>query len=198
MPDSGYDERDHFIKQRRNLILISLFMIFYKVGKLDLEKVNFFGNETTVGNPEIVFYALIVFFVYLLWRYYTACRAVEGGGKFIASSKSWSLGKCKERVIKHILTLQDSYSDVYIKKWNWKELVYAYSLSRINNGIHEKVGKEMVFGPEIWHLRLWSPIYSIINHGAFSEYIFPYVIAVLAIAEMFGMGMIANIFQISI
>ena len=62
--------RDAFIRQRRNLLIISLVLLFAETAELKLQKLNVFGTELTIGNPVIVNFALWAAFVYWLWRYY--------------------------------------------------------------------------------------------------------------------------------
>ncbi len=63
--------REGFIRQRRNLILISILLIFAQFsGGLLLEKINVFGNTTTLTNPIELESLLWIGFCYLFIRYY--------------------------------------------------------------------------------------------------------------------------------
>ena len=62
--------RDGFIRQRRNLLIISLVLLFAETAELKLQKLNVFGTELAIGNPVIVNFALWTVFVYWFWRYY--------------------------------------------------------------------------------------------------------------------------------
>jgi len=59
-----------FIRQRRNLILISLILLFVEVAEVSFNKINLLGNELTISNPDVVTYSLWVAFIYWLIRYY--------------------------------------------------------------------------------------------------------------------------------
>jgi len=62
--------RAAFIRQRRNLMVVSLALIFVEFAELTVTKVSLFGNELTVSNPMAVNSALWIGYFYWLWRYY--------------------------------------------------------------------------------------------------------------------------------
>ena len=97
MPESGINPQDHFVKQRRNLVIISLVLIFYHAADLSFDKVNILGNTVTIGHPEVVSFCLFSFFVYFLWRYFTIFNEVNGHEETI-------------RIIKELI---ENYSDAY-------------------------------------------------------------------------------------
>lgn len=62
--------RNGFIRQRRNLIVISLVLLFAETSELSINKLNVFGNELLIRSPFIVTVALWITYFYWLWRYY--------------------------------------------------------------------------------------------------------------------------------
>ncbi len=80
----GNDE-SIFTRQRRNLIISSLFVIFYASGNLEISQISILGNTAKIGNPQIIYFILGLFYVYFFWRYYTVCRDVRGYYRFIES-----------------------------------------------------------------------------------------------------------------
>lgn len=64
------DIRDGFVRQRRNLIIMSLVVLFSELAGLKIEKISIFGNEATIGKPELVTITLWIFLFYWLIRYY--------------------------------------------------------------------------------------------------------------------------------
>ena len=48
-----------------------------------------------------------------------------------------------------------------------------------------------LFGISHWPWRLWSTVHSIFNLSHFSEAVFPYILAVLAISEILGFGLVS-------
>lgn len=74
------DIRAGFIRQRRNLIAISLVLLFAQVAGITLEQVNLFGTEFRIANPTAVDIALWIAWFYWLWRYYVYYRDLGDKG----------------------------------------------------------------------------------------------------------------------
>ena len=65
------DTSTGFVRQRRNLILVSLVLFFVQAHRVTFEKISVFGTELTLGvNLDPLPYLWVAFF-YLLWRYST-------------------------------------------------------------------------------------------------------------------------------
>lgn len=79
MADDG-DVDTGFIRQRRNLILISLGLLASLHYGLTFEKINILGNETALPGSQPVAGLLWWFWAYLLWRYWTAFMEIEDRG----------------------------------------------------------------------------------------------------------------------
>lgn len=63
-PNSG------FVRQRRNLMIASLALLFSEVTELRIQKLSAFGNELLIGEPYAVTLALWVATTYWLFRFY--------------------------------------------------------------------------------------------------------------------------------
>lgn len=63
------DIKQHFIKQRRNLIVISLLVLFAELLGIQVEKINFFGIESKLNNPHLIKPILWVALIYWFIRY---------------------------------------------------------------------------------------------------------------------------------
>lgn len=63
-------EHEGFIRQRRNLMVVSLVLLFSEVSGLTIEKLSVFGNELLIDKPMAINAALWVAGVYWLWRFY--------------------------------------------------------------------------------------------------------------------------------
>jgi hypothetical protein len=66
-----------FIRQRRNLILASLALVFAQITHLTIEHFNFFGASGHIDTPASIIPYLWVLYGYFLWRYWHAFRAVN-------------------------------------------------------------------------------------------------------------------------
>lgn len=63
-------EEGGFEKQRRNLLLMSSALVFFRYADVRIGKVNIAGLDVVVGNPQAVFVAVMVLFLYCLVRYF--------------------------------------------------------------------------------------------------------------------------------
>jgi len=61
---------DGLLRQRRNLLLISLIMPLFFLSGASIDKINILGTIITIKNPLIVEYSLLILFVYFLLRYW--------------------------------------------------------------------------------------------------------------------------------
>ena len=62
--------RDAFTRQRRNLMAVSLILLFIEVADVAISPTGtLFGIPITIGNPVAVTWALWIGFAYWLWRY---------------------------------------------------------------------------------------------------------------------------------
>lgn len=64
------DMSSGILRQRRNLMGISIFLPIFLFSGITLETISFFGNRVSVNNPQIITISLIVLFVYFSLRYY--------------------------------------------------------------------------------------------------------------------------------
>ena len=78
MADSDLDSG--FVRQRRNLILISLGLLASLHYGLTFEKINLLGNETSLPGSRPVAGLLWWFWGYFLWRYWTAFMDIGDRG----------------------------------------------------------------------------------------------------------------------
>ena len=59
------------IRQRRNLVVTSLLLIFIELADVSFgSEVSFLGATLNIGKPEVLHRGLLVFQTYFLWRFY--------------------------------------------------------------------------------------------------------------------------------
>jgi hypothetical protein len=80
VPKSEIELDAGFIRQRRNLIIVSLSLLAALHYGLTLERINLLGNETRLPGPHSVAGFLWWFWAYFLWRYWTAFMDIEDRG----------------------------------------------------------------------------------------------------------------------
>ncbi len=185
MSGEAIQERNHnrFIRQRRNLILVSLFLLFYKIGQLELTQVNILGNEVIIHEPNIVFWAMLTFFFYFQWRYFTACNDVIGVRLCKAGYLSILDKAARKKAYK---ILQGRIGNIDQIELSQNRHTH-FSVKRITNRPYEE--QELIkkqgsfniagFGLLATHIKAIS--YYALNDNTFSEYLFPYLLALAAI-----------------
>lgn len=72
------DTHGMFIRQRRNLMGISIIVLFVTYSGLQFNKLNILGNEFTISNPRIINYSLWIAFAYWLMRYFQYMHELGG------------------------------------------------------------------------------------------------------------------------
>ncbi len=181
----------HFIKQRRNLIGVSLLILFYKVGELSLTKINVLGNVSEIGNPKIVVASLFIFFVYFLWRYYTACREVRGITQFLGACTIWAETKAEKYAIrKYFKNKIEDGSQLRLIERSFSSL--KYRVYKNPSDPHSE-GKDVKIKWYFLLMRSISWVHVILHTSKFSEYIIPYFLASLAIAELSGLEILSHV-----
>lgn len=68
-PDRNRDMTEGLLRQRRNLLLTSLVVIFFYLGNIQITEINLLGTKVLLRNDAAVHVSLWVFFVYFLYRY---------------------------------------------------------------------------------------------------------------------------------
>lgn len=73
-----------FVRQRRNLMVVSLVLLFSQISGLKITKLNVFGTEFLIGEPRAVTALLWIATVYWAIRYYQYSREYHGKlGSFV-------------------------------------------------------------------------------------------------------------------
>jgi len=68
---STIDLSQDTLRQRRNLIVTSVLLIFISLAGVDFgETLNFLGATLIIGEPEKIHTGLLIFLGYFLWRFY--------------------------------------------------------------------------------------------------------------------------------
>lgn len=74
----GEDDIAGFIRQRRNVFLGSALIAFAEFADVTVSKINVFGTELVIRNPQTVNVVLWIVATYWMWRYYQYYRALDG------------------------------------------------------------------------------------------------------------------------
>ena len=200
MADQQYEA---FVRQRRNLIIVSLVILFSEAIELKVEKVSAFGNEVLIGQPQTVTTALWVAAMYWLIRFYQYSRATHKGSlKNIIQSYIekyeviWPV--IQRRLKKDDATLVEPIGGIEgIPKiectmlgniqYRHNYLEADISLVKTTNNefasVTQRLGNRTVRvdGADLFwlHLRAW--IYLILHTTLFTELVLPYLVFTLPI-----------------
>lgn len=68
--EGKHDMSPALLRQRRNLIIVSLIILFMVIAGAKLDKMTFLGIQMTFENPEAIVWFLKFFLIYFLYRYY--------------------------------------------------------------------------------------------------------------------------------
>lgn len=71
MSNSSSDMTEGTLRQRRNLLITSIILIFYSTGDVKLgSQLSILGASIVIGNPDSLIYFLSVAHIYYLYRYW--------------------------------------------------------------------------------------------------------------------------------
>jgi hypothetical protein len=70
MSENESGRHGSFLRQRRNLFIISIGLLLFQVFELKLTKISFLGNEFSVSQPELIPVFLWITYIYYIVRYY--------------------------------------------------------------------------------------------------------------------------------
>jgi len=180
------DKRDFFRRQRRNLIAASIVTAFYEAAELKFTTINLLGNKVEVGNPEIVSAAIATAFIYFLWRYYTACREVGGLSQFSMASISWAEERARAYVTRNYLNSQKhKYERVDSIKREGLQLTF-----RLQPRTQTDAEEYVIVRKRYWFYRMISYLMTTLQTSTFTEYVLPYIFALIAGLELSGIDVI--------
>jgi hypothetical protein len=80
MENKKSDIRTGFLRQRRNLFIISFGLLLFQIMGLRLDKISFFGNEFRVSRPAALSVCLWVAYLYYVVRYYQYFHDIKDRG----------------------------------------------------------------------------------------------------------------------
>lgn len=102
-----------FLRQRRNVILMSLTLLFFEIAGLKITELSLLGNKVMIANPWVIDFSLVVFYSYFLVRYYQV---------YLAESRESVLERSKWSYKTDIYFESGEYGDWGPKELNdWKE-----------------------------------------------------------------------------
>jgi hypothetical protein len=171
MSDKFYDE---FYRQRRNLILISVVLFFVVSSGLNIHKIDVWGNELELKNPDGIVSFLWVIWAYWVWRFGVYCLGYGDGFVRIASSSIRNFFQNK-----HYFAFKKNYYSLRETKLAFGkcESFFDPSPYKQNLSPHTEVTKGLVF----YRFAIQIIVTIIISHKSFNDQIFPFIVALLPV-----------------
>jgi len=68
---------DTFRRQRRNVMLVSLILVFYQTSGVVFKEINIFGNKLELTDPSQISIVLWIVWAYFFWEYFIYYRTVR-------------------------------------------------------------------------------------------------------------------------
>jgi len=68
------------LRQRRNLVSVSIFLIFFDFANVEIGTLSFFGSNMVIGNPKAAYSFIWIVWLYFLVRYYQYFKIEENLG----------------------------------------------------------------------------------------------------------------------
>ncbi len=170
---------ENFVRQRRNIILISIVLILFDFADIQIGKVSILGTNLIIGNPDIIHYFMWIMWTYFLIRYYQYFVQEENkqikdtfNDKFKEFTSSKTCNYFKE---KH--NIEDNrYKECKLEKIGFLSWNYVYCIYNPVVGNEEKIREICPI-----HIVVFSFVYSIfcvtVNTSKVTEYIFPFLLA---------------------
>ncbi len=205
MSENGQSKKQHFLKQRRNLIVVSLVIIFYEVADIEITQINILGNTALINNPEIVLYCIVAFFIYFNWRYFPALHDVHGFAQFVGKLKERTDRICfrsaREHIAKKVGTTYDKihlnlkHEDIPIshKRYTYVQNTYEGGLGgKITSALKDIKEYQLNFASFVkaYVTALFQTLLLDIPSG---EYLLPILLSGFALMELLGIGLISHI-----
>lgn len=195
----------NFKRQRRNLISISFLLIFAKVAGIEIEKfenIKILGNDVTIQNPVVVYYALLVLFLYWLLRYIQSFLSIgDRGFREVFYKRTYlnAMPKAAKELLNsaaikkryperddRMIKLDRSYKKVTSRHTNYCEIEFKVNYCDVEGNISKTSHHTVeVSAYSLIFPKIKAFIYTSLFKVSFFEYHLPFFLALIAFAVAF-------------
>jgi len=186
-------QNEGFVRQRRNLMIVSLVLLFSEATDLKVEKLSAFGTELLVGQPQAVTTALWIAALYWLIRFYqyshdeyTGAISLAVKDRVVQISAPVALRKLLHEEPKLIVpgtvkAIPITAPSIFesSKLSNVLEVQLQIGTPSANEGIGSRTIR--IDGADLYWLRLRGWIYVILHTALFTELVLPYMVFALPV-----------------
>lgn len=174
------------IRQRRNLMIVSMTIIFLRFGGVTVEKVGAMGIELKISNPAALYVGLWVLFLYFLLRYYQYFMQETNH-----SFKTEFLSKMDALCFSGLQQIAQRQHPVDIE-----DLSGTFEFSKLSGSGIQREG-EMVIGRDtmgdslngpyavnvmtFWFQAIRAAVHVLFNRSAATDYALPFAVAAIAL-----------------
>ena len=178
---------DDLRRQRRNLIIMCLLLLFMKYGGVTINKLSVFGAEIILSNVLAIYVVLWLIWLYFLVRYsqyfwqegLTILKsAIREATKTFCSPKVAELARRNYKPSIYNLTM---FNYNYMKKINWYTREFSDREIETDE-LGSPIGNRVSFSIKIWSLwkeLLRSYYQVIIKQSMGTDYFFPFIFSLL-------------------
>jgi len=192
-----------FVRQRRNLMIISLLLLFSEIAELRVSKLSAFGNELLIGAPQAVNAALWDAGVYWLIRFYQYSRPIFRGsiqGTLLPQVQALAPAVALEVLLTTHPDLTEQFPDLQatpkceisshtLKGGITTNYDIQIELSVMKSAMTARAKIEQEFGPyvvrltrtDLWRTRARAWLHLILHTRVFTDLILPYILFALPI-----------------
>jgi hypothetical protein len=167
------------LRQRRNLMIVSILMVFIKFSEFKVKKLTISGlSFEELGNPSSIYVMIWVLFFYFLFRYHQY-YAQEGKGSLFSQIDA-SLGtkiqnysaEVTQKINEHASYTPNNLDSIKRKAWSITVRIPDHK-SPGNDEMHEVILNPFV----ILKFKLACWFNACVNNSVVTDYLFPYFIA---------------------
>lgn len=212
-PDRTRDMTEGLLRQRRNLLVVSIAVIFFYLGNIQIAEVNLLGTKILLKNEVAVHVSLWIFFIYFGYRYTIYYLEEPLVGQLLQEYQRL-LDRLAEPKLKRLALKQNNQNlgaDILrkvvsdrsfslIKSGNYKSLSW---LTAETNGCHDGVKhsddqhrdvhvSSIYWKPYFLFHRFWTVIILSVKDSRVSDYWFPFLVA--SVSLCIGIAGLANRF----
>jgi hypothetical protein len=184
-----YDLSPSLLRQRRNLMVVSLIILFMVIAGAKLDKVTFLGIQMTFENPKAIIWFLKIFLIYFLYRYYL--YIIQEPDLFLKNTFYDRLRALTWQKIQ--IAKNEIYPQVkeYGGEYDFRKMKKAGIFKRNVNGV---VGRDSSGGfihgdfeinvlSFFWD-GLRAFLYTLFNRSYVTDYFLPFIVAFAALASV--------------
>jgi len=184
------------IRQRRNLVVTSVLLIFIKLADVHFgNRVNFLGATLSIGKPELIHQGILMFLLYFLWRFYQYFSTDKAYGELLNQYREYMKRRTTKIIVKLICKPRQlkSLSGEYLYKNLDRKGLFKYKVEASSSeGFDPTQGKviENKFVAEISAIsleisRLIALLGFVFRARILTDYFVPYLLVVYAIFLQF-------------